>query len=104
MRIVIIANPNAGRARSAPHPSSFERALRSIGWDAVVRRTRSRGDAARLAATLGADADVLGVIGGDGTLHEVVNGMMTKLPQPIPLVLIPYGAGNDLASLIDCPR
>ena len=46
------------------------------------------------------DADVLGVIGGDGTVHEVVNGLM---PTPIPIVIFPTGTGNDYASMIRCP-
>ncbi len=41
------------------------------------------------------------VVGGDGTVHEVVNGIM---PRRIPIAVLPTGSGNDLASLVDCPK
>ena len=59
------------------------------------------GDAELLAADLAAEVDVLMVFGGDGTVHEVANG----LPVPAgPLVaLLPAGTGNDLARAIGMP-
>jgi YegS/Rv2252/BmrU family lipid kinase len=58
------------------------------------------GDAETLAAELAPQVDVLVVFGGDGTVHEVANG----LPIPGPLVaLLPAGTGNDLARAIGMP-
>jgi YegS/Rv2252/BmrU family lipid kinase len=61
------------------------------------------GDAETLAAELAGEVDVLVVFGGDGTVHEVANG----LPVPGaggPLVaLLPAGTGNDLARAIGMP-
>jgi diacylglycerol kinase (ATP) len=104
MKIALIVNPNAGRAGAAPDIDSFERALESIGVGVTVARTKARGDAARIAGELVPHVDVIGVIGGDGTIHEAVNGVLSKPTVPVPLVVIPYGAGNDLARVIDCPK
>jgi YegS/Rv2252/BmrU family lipid kinase len=60
------------------------------------------GDAETLAAELAAEVDVLLVFGGDGTVHEVANGL--PLGGDGPLVgLLPAGTGNDLARAIGMP-
>jgi YegS/Rv2252/BmrU family lipid kinase len=60
------------------------------------------GDAETLAAELAAEVDVLLVFGGDGTVHEVANGL--PVPGDRPLVgLLPAGTGNDLARAIGMP-
>lgn len=57
--------------------------------------------AEELASTLPADASLLVVTGGDGTLSEVVNGLMRRAPaQRPPVLLIPGGSGNDVARMI----
>jgi YegS/Rv2252/BmrU family lipid kinase len=72
----------------------------SLGIDVMFEVTRGPGDGVRLARELAAGADVLGIIGGDGTVHEAVNGIM---PTPLPIVIVPVGSGNDFASLMGCP-
>jgi YegS/Rv2252/BmrU family lipid kinase len=63
--------------------------------------TRKTGDGIDLAGELARSHDAICVIGGDGTFHEVINGLM---PNPKPVVLVPAGSGNDFAKLIPCPR
>lgn len=61
--------------------------------------------AEELAAGLPADASLLVVTGGDGTLSEVVNGLMQRPPaQRPPVLLIPGGSGNDVARMIGIRR
>lgn len=87
--VALLVNPRAGRGR----------ATRVAG--AVERRLREHGCAVhRLAAAHPAEADVLTVIGGDGSAHEalpVLAGTATALG------LIPAGSGNDLAAALDIP-
>jgi diacylglycerol kinase (ATP) len=61
-------------------------------------RTGHAADLARSAATT---SQVICAFGGDGTVSEVVNGLM---PRPVPMVVVPTGSGNDFASLMKCPR
>ncbi len=62
--------------------------------------TQRPGHATELARAAAARSQVVCAVGGDGTVSEVMNGLM---PDPVPLVVIPTGSGNDFASLVDCP-
>lgn len=101
MKIAVIVNPNAGRANRRPDDALIRRTIESLGHSVTFHYTKSRGDATRIAANLPDDIDTVGVMGGDGTIHETVNGL---LPRQTPLFVVPNGAGNDLASLVSCPR
>ena len=59
------------------------------------------GDAESLTAELAAEVDVLMVFGGDGTVHEVANGL--PVPAGPVVALLPGGTGNDLARAIGIP-
>ena len=42
-------------------------------------------------------------VGGDGTLHEVVNGMMFRADKKrVPIAFLPNGSGNDTCKSIGC--
>ena len=61
----------------------------------IWRHTQRQGDATRFAAQAVADgASLVVAVGGDGTLHEVVNGL---IGSDATLGLIPFGTGNDFA-------
>ncbi len=79
----------------------MERFAQAIQGDTQFLWTQGPGHARELAAHAAHDSDVVCVFGGDGTVSEVVNGLM---PQPIPMVVVPSGSGNDFASLVACPR
>ena len=98
MRVTFIANPNAGRGRTE---AFIGRHRETLGVDATLEWTRAPGHAVELARKARADSDVVCAIGGDGTVHEVVNGLM---PDPVPFVVIPVGSGNDFAGMFGFPR
>ncbi len=92
---VVIVNPTAGRGMAGKQVPEIRRLLgaNAAGW--VWQHTQKRGDAegmARQAAQVGTPLVV--AVGGDGTLHEVVNGV---LGTGTTVGLIPYGTGNDFA-------
>lgn len=99
MRLHVIGNRHAGRGRGAKLIDAF--CARAAGEDieVSVEQTAGPGDGARLAREAAGRADVVGIIGGDGTVHEVVNGLM---PSPVPVAILPAGTGNDFASLFGC--
>jgi len=99
MEIAFIANPTAGRGRAAAFVERFAARATNLAID--VKWTHHPGHATALAREAKRQhCDVVCVAGGDGTVHEVVAGLM---PDPIPIVVVPSGSGNDFASLIGCP-
>ena len=67
--------------------------LRQV-FEVHVRETQYAGHARQLA--LEADSDIVLAAGGDGTLHEVINGVMERPQQPV-VGILPLGSGNDFA-------
>lgn len=113
--ILIIANPRAGRGSVTAHRSCM-RVLSDILTDAglrpVVNTTERPGHAVALVAAAAArfrDYAAVVSVGGDGTLHEVVAGLMAQLrdaPHGIeipPLAVVPSGTGNAVAVSLRLP-
>ena len=90
----LIANPVAGRNARA----QIEQAVswfRKRGVTVNLTLTGARGDAHRAAAEARAgDFERIVAAGGDGTLNEVINGLV---PSPIPLAFLPLGTTNVFA-------
>ncbi len=102
-KLLLIVNPAAGRGAYKP---SFADALQTL-YDGDCRPTvcftAGRGDATRLARELGGDFDLIACVGGDGTLSEVMAGMMF-LNNPPPLGYLPMGTANDVATTLGIPK
>jgi lipid kinase YegS len=77
---------------------------RALGHCIEVRVTRKKGDARRFVAKAG-ETDLLIAAGGDGTLNEVVHGLMdlSKGARPA-LGVVPLGTANDFAAGCGIPR
>ncbi|MBP2681166.1 MAG: lipid kinase, YegS/Rv2252/BmrU family [Candidatus Krumholzibacteriota bacterium] len=99
--LALIVNPRAGRRTAVWSESALRALFEPLGFGVSVHATRAAGDARRIAREVAPRATVIAAVGGDGTIHETVNGL---LPLRTPVVIVPSGAGNDLSSLIACPR
>jgi len=77
---------------------------RALGHRIELRVTQRKGDARRFVADAG-EADLLIAAGGDGTLNEVVHGLMalSKGARPV-LGVVPLGTANDFAAGCGIPR
>ncbi len=105
--VQVIANPNSQSGRGARVLPALERALSGRTEPGAFHATRAPGHARTLAHQLaessGAEGGVrtLVVAGGDGTLHEVVNGLRDAgFPDTISLALLPVGTGNDFHRML----
>ena len=71
-------------------------------FQVTVFETQYAGHAKVLAQDLASQYDVMLAAGGDGTLNQVLNGMMTGATEPRPsLGIIPLGTGNDFARMFN---
>lgn len=102
MKAILIHNPVAGQT---PHLAELHQTLAFLaerGWEIVgVEETRGAGDAttyAREAVALGCDA--VFVAGGDGTVAQVVDGLVGT---PTALAVLPAGTGNVFARQLNLP-
>ena len=99
MRISLVVNPRAGSGRAARQLATLRRRLDALGQPHDIFETSRRGEATELARrAIDAGADVLGVLGGDGTLNEVSQAYIDSEGAPRsgpPIALIPSGTGGD---------
>jgi diacylglycerol kinase (ATP) len=95
----LICNPAAGSGRARRALPRVLDVLRAMGHEPRVWETRGRGDAERLAGAV-AEGEALGVLGGDGTLNEVINGLQGRA---VSIALLPCGTGNDTARGLGLP-
>ena len=102
-KLLFIYNVHAGKgllkSRLAAVLDCFVRA----GWDVSVHPTQGAGDATAVAAERAGAFDRIVCSGGDGTLHEVVTGLMTQETRPA-VGYIPAGTTNDFAKNLSLPR
>jgi YegS/Rv2252/BmrU family lipid kinase len=99
----IIVNPYAGRWKAQGAVSEIERACNEIGLDCDLAPTTGPGDGIELAreAALAGFSPIVAA-GGDGSVSEVVNGLMLAAGDGVagPLGIIPLGSADDLADML----
>lgn len=96
MKIAVLRNPIAGGRAGQKQWAPLLAAFRHRFPDLEIHESRSSGDARRLACELAAGpCDVIVVAGGDGTISDVVDGVLTSSRPEMPLAFLPIGTGCD---------
>jgi diacylglycerol kinase (ATP) len=100
MSTLVILNPAAGHGRSARFREEVIQAAAAQWGEVRLELTSGPGHAATLARDAAADADRVIAVGGDGTVHEVANGLLRSGREALPpLGVVPAGTGNDFAKM-----
>jgi len=100
----VVLNPVAGRGAAARALDPIAREFHRQGWAVHVERTEGPGHATELAArAAGAGVTRVVAVGGDGTVHEVANGLL-RHGSDVTLGVVPIGSGNDFAKLVGVYR
>jgi YegS/Rv2252/BmrU family lipid kinase len=92
----LIANPTAGSKKVVRTLKKVRKVLDEAGVEYTVHETTHKGEGREIAEQLTQQDGVeIIVVGGDGTVHEVLNGIHD--PASCRLGIIPSGTGNDFA-------
>ncbi|HLM69580.1 MAG TPA: diacylglycerol kinase family protein, partial [Longimicrobium sp.] len=106
-RFYVIVNPTAGQGAAARALALVDAEMARAGAVHTIVQTARRGHAAELAEAAARDGwPAVVAVGGDGTVHETVNGLMRAAEDgpSVPLGIVGVGSGNDFAQLAGVPR
>ena len=102
-KLMLIINPAAGRGGYKLNMGDALQILDAGGYRVTLYFTAASGDATRFAVQYGSDYDVVACVGGDGTLSEVMAGLMQLEKRP-KLGYVPMGTANDVATTLNLPK
>ncbi len=92
MKVGIIHNPVSGKQSQQILDYTRDR-LQECGCEVTLYATEYAGHATQLAREVADHVDMVVVAGGDGTIHEAVNGLVFR---QVPMGIIPVGTANIL--------
>ncbi len=96
-KVLLIVNPVAGTTKGKNALFTLVNDLCRAGYIPSVHITGARGDAKRMAQELAPSHDLVVCCGGDGTLNEVIDGLLA-CEVAVPVGYIPTGSTNDFAN------
>ncbi len=103
-RLLFVYNPRAGKELLKPKISDIVDIFVKAGYEVVIYPTQAYRDAYKKIREYHAeDFELVVCSGGDGTLDEVVTGMM-KRKEKDPIGYIPTGTTNDFANSLHIPK
>ena len=100
---IIIVNPYSGKGIALRKAREARRILEKAGLFAEIFPTGGPGHGRELAAKHAGSVDVLVSVGGDGTLNEVVNGVVNA-DSETPVAIVPTGTANVVARELGLPK
>ena len=102
---MLIINPVAGRGAYKSTLTDALQILDNGGYVTTLYFTKAAGDATALAKEHASDYDVAACVGGDGTLSEMLAGLMQIPKEKRPkIAYFPMGTANDVATTLGLPK
>jgi len=99
-KLLFIVNKYSGSGYNPEHENLIESACKKRNIAFTLQSTSGRGNATELAKNGVGKYDAVVAIGGDGTVNEVAQGIVST---PMPIGIIPNGSGNGLARHLKIP-
>ena len=98
----LIVNPTSGRGAAMGRLERIEGVLKNHSLEYNIERATKPMDAARIARAVAArQPEGIIAVGGDGTLFEIINGM---IGSDVPLLFVSCGTGNDFVRTLKLPK
>ena len=102
-KMLFIFNPFSGKAQIKSKLFEIIDVFVKGGYEVIVHPTQAVGDGFEKTKELAPQVDLVVCSGGDGTLDEVVSGLM-EVDQRVPIGYIPAGSTNDFANSLFMPK
>ena len=101
-RLLLIVNSHSGKKKRFSVYEKIQKRFTELGYETDMIFTKHCGHATSLAAECNGYSRIV-CVGGDGTLSEVCNGLLSS-ERKLPLGYIPTGSTNDFARGIGLPK
>ena len=102
-KMLFVFNPKAGKGKIKTHLLDIVDIFSSHDYEIIIRSTQAPRDAYEKAKEYAKSVDMIVCSGGDGTLDEVVTGIM-EAESSVPIGYIPAGSTNDFANSLFMPK
>ena len=102
-RMLFVFNPKAGKGRIKMHLLDIVDIFNKGGYEVIIRATQGPKDAYEHVKEYADQVDLIACSGGDGTLDEVVTGIV-EVGSQTPIGYIPAGSTNDFANSLFMPK
>ena len=100
-KALVVLNKNSGQFKGHRMEAQLIRKLKEMHYETMLRPTPETG-AEGIITQHAADKDLIVIVGGDGTISEVIDALMRQ-ELKIPVAIIPTGTVNDLARVHNIP-
>lgn len=102
-KLLFIFNPHSGKAQIKNKLLQIVDIMVKAGYEVTIYPTQAKDDAQNIVQKRAKKYDLVVCSGGDGTLDEVVSGMILS-EKRVPLGYIPAGSTNDFANSLKIPK
>lgn len=102
-RMLFVYNPKAGKAQIRSRLADILDIFAAGGYEITICPTQKRGNATEIVENRNASYDLVVCSGGDGTLDEVVTGLM-RSGRTTPIGYLPAGSTNDFGGSLCLPK
>ncbi|WP_225983639.1 MULTISPECIES: diacylglycerol kinase family protein [Bacillaceae] len=102
-KVLFIYNGSAGQTETDRALAAVLPVISTETKELKVVQTEEAGETKKICLKLGEEYDLVIILGGDGTVHEAVNGLAALDKRPV-LAILPGGTCNDFSRMLNIPQ